>query len=464
MEKSTRIPVRVKLGYGTAELSNSLTWTMFYVLFLFFLTDVVRIEPAMAGFIMMLGTTWDAITDPAMGIISDRTTSKYGRRRPFILAAAVPFGVITWLLFTDFGFGPKLTLAYFILAVVIYFTASTMLDIPYTSLSAEMTQDYNERTSLVSYRAVFCQIASILGAALPLALVERFNASFHNLKLSWSVMTAILGFFAIFPILWTWRATRGYELFPESTTVKLRDIPDAVFKNRTFRYTVGIYVSSNVALSLGAAVMVYFMKYFMKFNENQQSIAFLFLFACTIIWIPFINMASGKYGKRWAFMLFIGMWAIIQSLGALLVRPDTVPYFYILVILASGGLIGVTMAGWSMIPDVVEVDEFKTGQRREGLYFGIISFSRKISVAIMLWLVGIVLSWIGYVPDAVQTDRAIFGIRMLYAEGTALFLFISIILAYLLPMTKAKHQALRQAIDQKKAGMPWDEEAIKDIL
>jgi Na+/melibiose symporter-like transporter len=297
-----------------------------------------------------------------------------------------------------------------------------------------------------------------------LALVERFNASFHNLKLSWSVMTAILGFFAIFPILWTWRATRGYELFPESTTVKLRDIPGAVFKNRTFRYTVGIYVSSNVALSLGAAVMVYFMKYFMKFNENQQSIAFLFLFACTIIWIPFINMASGKYGKRWAFMLFIGMWAIIQSLGALLVRPDTVLYFYILVILASGGLIGVTMAGWSMIPDVVEVDEFKTGQRREGLYFGIISFSRKISVAIMLWLVGIFLSWIGYVPDAVQTDRAIFGIRMLYAEGTALFLFISIILAYLLPMTKAKHQALRQAIDLKKAGMPWDEEAIKDIL
>ncbi|MEA3222719.1 MAG: MFS transporter [Thermodesulfobacteriota bacterium] len=109
-------------------------------------------------------------------------------------------------------------------------------------------------------------------------------------------------------------------------------------------------------------------------------------------------------------------------------------------------------------------DEFKSGQRREGLYFGVISFSRKISVAIAVWLVGIILSWIGYVPDAQQIDTAIFGIRMLYAEVTALFLFVSIIMAYLLPMTKAKHQALREAIELKKAGKPWDEETIKDIL
>jgi len=464
MNQTTRLPFTVKLGYGAAELPNSLTWTMFYVLFLFFLTDVVRIEPAMAGFIMMLGTLWDAVTDPGVGIISDRSKSKYGRRRPFILGVAVPFGIITWLLFTDFGLGPKMTMAYFIIVVLIYFTIFTLLDVPYTSMAAEMTQDYDERTSLISFRAVFCQIASILGAALPLVLVERFNQSFHSPKTSWSVVTAIFGFFSIVPILWTWRATRGYELFPESTIVNLKDIPNAVFKNRTFRYTVGVYIFSNVGMAVAGAVMVYFMKYFMHFNETQESIAFLFLFACTIFWIPFINKISARYGKRWAFMIFIGLWAIIQSVGAMLVRPDTVVFFYILIILASGGLIGVTMAGWSMIPDVIEVDEFKSGQRREGLYFGVISFSRKISVAIALWLVGIILSWIGYVPDAQQTDSAIFGIRLLYTEGTAMFLFISIILAYLLPMNKQKHQALREAIELKKAGQQWDAEAIDDIL
>ncbi|MBN1636978.1 MAG: MFS transporter [Deltaproteobacteria bacterium] len=464
MNQTTRLPFRVKVGYGAAELPNSLTWTMFYVLFLFFLTDVVRIEPAMAGFIMMLGTLWDAVTDPGIGIISDRSKSKFGRRRPFILGVAIPFGIITWLLFTDFGFGPKMTMAYFIIVVLIYFTIFTVLDVPYTSLAAEMTQDYDERTSLISFRAVFCQIASILGAALPLVLVQWLNQSVHSLKISWSVVCAIFGFIAIFPILWTWRATRGYELFPESTTVKLKDIPDAVFKNRTFRYTVGVYVFSNVGMGVAGAVMVYFMKYFMNFNETQESIAFLFLFACTIFWIPVINMISARHGKRWAFMIFIGLWAIIQSVGVMLVRPDTVVFFYILIILASGGLIGVTMAGWSMIPDVIEVDEFKSGQRREGLYFGVISFSRKISVAIALWLVGIFLSRIGYVPDAQQTDSAIFGIRILYAEGTAVFLFISIILAYLLPMNKQKHQALREAIELKKAGQQWDAEAIKDIL
>jgi glycoside/pentoside/hexuronide:cation symporter, GPH family len=462
--KNPGLPLKTKIGYGTAELSNSLTWTMFYVLFLFFLTDVVKMDPAFAGFIMMIGTIWDAFSSPLVGIVSDRAKSKWGRRRPFILGVALPFGLITWLLFSDFGLSPVMTKAYFIAVVICTFTVFSLLDIPYTSLAAEMTQDYDERTSLISYRAVFSQIASIIGAALPFVLVEQLTKTFGSARPAWSVMTAAIGLFTVFPILITWRATRGTELYPEKTKISVGDIKDAVFKNRTFRFTVGVYTFSNVGLAIAGVVMVYFMQYYMGFNETQKSIAFLFLFACTILWIPLINYLSARFSKRWAFIIFIGLWALVQSIGAMLVRPGNIIYFYILTILASGGLIGVTMAGWSMIPDVVEVDEYKTGQRREGLYYGIFSFSRKIAVALAVWLVGILLSKIGYAPNAIQSSETLLGIRLIYAECVALFLFLSILMAYLLPMTRKRHEALIEAIRLKRQGGYVDEEKIKKLL
>lgn len=457
------LPFRVRLGYGAAELSNSLTWTMFYVLFLFFLTDIVRMDPAFAGFIMMLGTVYDAVTDPAMGIISDTVKTGWGRRRPFILASALPFGLSTWLLFTDFGLSEGLSKAYFIAVVILYFTAFDMLDIPYTALSAEMTRDYDERTRLITSRAVFCQIASILGAALPLFAAEKLAALLGDRRLGWSAITGILGLFTIFPILWTWRATRGYELHPPRPSVRPRDLFKDVFGNRSFRYTMGVYVTGNMALAVAGAVMVYFMKYYMNFNDTQQSIAFAFLFACTILYVPLVSKLSSLAGKRWAYIAAIAVWTIVQGVCSLLVRPGMNAVFYVLVVLASGGIIAVTMTGWSMVPDVIEVDEFKTGQRREGMYFGVISFSRKVSVALAMWLIGIFLSQIGYVPDKAQAEGALLGIRLLYAEGTSLFLIASMIFAFLLPMTKRRHEALLEAIRCRKEGRVPDGTVLGEL-
>ncbi|RLB99781.1 MAG: MFS transporter, partial [Deltaproteobacteria bacterium] len=159
-EISSRIPGWVKFGYGGGEGSNSLIWTLFYVYFLFFLTDVVKIKPATAGFIMMIGVLWDAITDPLIGVWSDNLKWKWGRRRPLLLAVALPYGILSWLLFTDFNLGNTGTVIYFILVVIGYMTAFTFLNVPYTALAAEMTQDYDERTSLISFRTLWSMVAS----------------------------------------------------------------------------------------------------------------------------------------------------------------------------------------------------------------------------------------------------------------------------------------------------------------
>ena len=136
----------------------------------------------------------------------------------------------------------------------------------------------------------------------------------------------------------TWRATRGGELHPGGVTIRLRDILDGPLKNRTFLYTMGLYAAASVGLSSAAATMVYFMKYYMHFNETQESLAFLFLFACTILWIPVISKLSVKYGKREAYMLFIGLWVVIQAAGMMLLTPTMIIPFYAMMVVASSGV------------------------------------------------------------------------------------------------------------------------------
>jgi GPH family glycoside/pentoside/hexuronide:cation symporter len=130
----------------------------------------------------------------------------------------------------------------------------------------------------------------------------------------------------------------------------------------------------------------------------------------------------------------------------------------------GGGFTGVYMIGWAMIADCVEVDEFKTGQRREGLYFGFISFIQKGGCALAMWILGVALSWVGYVPDAPQTEGALMGIRSIYGLVGAGFLLLSIVLCYFMPMTREKHQALCEAIRLKKEGKEYDEAIIADII
>ncbi len=463
-ERAGKLPFWVKFGYGGAEGANSMIWTLFYILFLFFLTDVVGVDPAFAGFIMMVGVTWDAISDPLVGMWSDKVKWQSGRRRPFLLAVAVPYGIAGWLLFTDFNLGEGLTKVYYIAVVIFYFTCFTLLNVPHTALAAEMTQDYDQRTSLISYRTAWSQVFSIVGSALPLVIAEYMGETLGSPRLGWSAMGAILGLVAIPCILLTWRVTRGYELFPKETTVGLKDTLGVLTKNRPFKFVLGLWSFSIVGLNIGATVIVYFMTYNMGWDEEASSLAFLFLFVCTIVWIPLINYTATKWGKRMAYFIFIGMYALSAGGLTFLISPRNTILFYVILFLISGGIATVYMLGWSMIPDVVEVDEFKTGQRREGLYFGAIGFCQKASSAVALWLVGVVLSWVGYVPNVQQTPEALQGIRATLAIGSAFFLGLAIAMAYLLPITRERHNALREAIALKKEGKDYDTSLFEPIL
>lgn len=461
---NSKLPGWVKFCYGGGEGSNSLIWTFFYVFFLFFLTDIVKLEPATAGFIMMVGVIWDAVTDPLIGIWSDNLKWKWGRRRPLLLAVALPYGILSWLLFTDFNLGDRGTIIYFILAVIGYMTAFTFLNVPYTALAAEMTQDYDERTSLISFRTLWSMVASIFGAALPFMLAGAFADMFGSQRIGWSISAAILGLASVFPILLTWRMTRGYELFPEQATVKWRDIREALLGNRPFRYVMGIWTFGIVAINVSAAAVVYFFTYRMGYSEDESSIAFLFFMCASVIWVPIISKTAQNLGKRKSLMIFMGGWAFVCAVLFMMVDQGDTIFLYCLLFLAAMGNSGIYLLGWSMIPDVIEVDEFKTGQRREGLYFGIIAFSQKLGSAIAIWLIGVSLSLVGYTPGAAQSTKAMWGIRLIFSEGTAFFILLVIIVCLFSPMTREKHQALTEAIARKRMNQNYDTVKIRDLI
>ena len=457
------LPFRVKLGYGGAESAGSLIWTVFYTYFLFYLTDVVKMNPGVAGFIMMVGSIWQAGFTPLAGVFSDTRTWRRGRRRPFLLAMAAPYGIISWLLFTDLRLSSAWTTAYVLATVILYFTVYVLIDVPFTALAAEMTQDYDERTSLVTYRTAWSQVATIIGAAAPLALAGVLATWLGSERAGWSVMAAVLGVAAAVPVLLTWRVTRGYEIFPDKTEMTWRDVFGDALRNRTFRYTVGIYAASYTAINLLMAVSVYFLTYVMHYGDNMTSLALFVWVVAGLAWLPLINLVTRRWGKRFALAAFMAFWALSMA-AMLLVGPHTVILFWALILISPAGAVAATMLTWAMIPDCTEIDEFKTGQRREGLYYGVATLAQQTAVALMMWFTGIFLTLIGYVPDVPQTHGTLLGIRLYWALGSALFAIVTLVLAIRLPLTREKHAALRAAIESRKAGHEPTTEGFADVL
>lgn len=453
----------VKFGYGSAEGANSLMWTLFYLFYMYYLTDVAMINPSFAGLILMIGTVADAILGLLIGRISDGINTRWGRRRPILFAVAIPYGFAAWLLFTSFDMFAGYTGYYFIGVVLIFFLCFSILDNTQGSLAAEITNDYDERTSLVGFRTGWSQIFSIIAAGLPLIIVGMLKDYGYDQKTSWSIMACIFGATSIPLIILTWRATKGYELIPEINKISFITALKDVYKNKSFWFTAGLYGFGWAGMNIASSSIIYIMKYYLGLNENESSLSYSIFFLSSVFWIPIINYISKKFEKRYAFISFVCSWGVIQMLGIFILQPGDKYLFYLFCFLISAGNTALLVLAWSMIPDLVEVDEFKTGQRKEGLYIGFSSTIMKIIVGLTLWAFGHAISLTGYIPDSVQSQKTLLGIRLIFGIGTMFFLFISAIFCYFLPLNRSRHTALQKAIDQKKKGLDWDRNVLNGL-
>lgn len=461
---SVGIPLSVKLCYGMAEGANSILTMPVGLVLLYFLTDVAGIPPALAGTLIGLGMITDAFTDPLIGILSDKSRLRWGRRRPFMLIGAVPAAALLWLAFTDFRLPGSLSVWYFGVVVYLFYSALVVVEIPYCALAAEMTLDYDERTRLTSFQSFWNQAGILIGSVGPLLLVSLFKDTIGSERAAYSLMAAAHGLLAVLLILATWRATRGYERYPtQHYAVRPRQLLSDIWSNRAFVFTVCAVMPAVMAVEGLSSLLLFYLKSNLGFDEDQSALIFALCFGASLLWVPAINALTRKLGKPSAFVALVVLGAV-NGLALLLVRPGSHDLIYLVAIFAGAPAAAFYLLAWSMTADAVEVDELRSGHRREGMYYSFNAFVYKFATGGGAWWNGLLLSFIGYKEGAaVQSAVTLERLHHLVALYVIPFYVVSVAAALLMPMTRQRHAALLEAIEKKKRNDPWDRGVLRHL-
>ncbi|MGC0416402.1 MFS transporter [Embleya sp. AB8] len=442
------LPRRVRWGYGGGEWANAVMWTAFTTLFLYYLTDVVGAGPALGGFAMMVGTAWNAILQPWVGLRSDRHRSGRGRRGPFLLAAALPYALTSWLLFTDFGLTGAARAVYYPVVVLAWFTSLTVFYVPYGALGAELSTDYAERTALATVRTAFSQLGALLGAIAPLALHGVLgDALGGGDRVGWSAAGAVCALSATGGLLVTWRTSRGCE------PVVVEPAEDAqgprasleLLRSPTLRLLLGVLAFGWAPLGVTGAVAIYFAVHVMGYAEGTASLVMLTWFVSGLVWLPVVRRVADRIGTSRTYVLFTSVWAVLQCLFLLPGRGDDA-LFWALILLGSAGSMAVAVTGWSMLADVADREELRTGRRCEGAVYGLAAFAQTAVAALVVWLVGLTLAAAGYSGGDDPDAGARTAIRVLMSVGTAIWLLPGIWCAGRIALTRADHAQVRREL------------------
>jgi GPH family glycoside/pentoside/hexuronide:cation symporter len=440
-----KISRKVKIGYGAGEFSSSIFFTITSFWLMNFLTDEVGLSAAFAGTALLIGKIWDAVIDPLIGYISDHTHSRWGRRRPYILFFAIPFGLAFVLMFRNPGIDAQMGKFWWALLTYIFFcTVYSFTNIPYNSLLPELSPDYNERTNISGYKQAFAVIGTLLGAgaAMPImALFASKTAGFIG-------MSAIFGFLAALSLLVTFfsvREPQHVEKLPGENLLKsLKD----VFTNKPYLLLLAAWFSNSTAVAVMEAMLIYFYKYVFQ-AEAAVTLAMVTLLVVTIISIPFWVWLAKRLSKRTTYS--IGMSLTLLAVIVFAFTSDKLGQSGALVIMAVAGL-GFSshyVLPWSMAPDTIEFGYARSGVRREGVYYSIWTFAIALGSALAGFLVGQGLDMFGYVPNTVQSATSILGIRLLIGLLPAILILLSILALAFYPLDRQRYEELQAQIQAR---------------
>jgi GPH family glycoside/pentoside/hexuronide:cation symporter len=436
---SSKMTIRQKLGFGICDLGGNMIFTVMGFWSLHYLTDTVGLAAALAGTAVMIGKVWDAVTDPVMGYISDRTQSPWGRRRPYLLFGALPIILGMWFFFTPPAIKTtSLLTLWAVLSLMFLNTCNTVISIPYSALTPELTKDYHERTSLNGYRFGCAVFGTILGAAAVQPIVNLFP----SLQKGFSMMGLILGSIIALTTLLTFFGTR------EKPNLQ-GDLPKegffrtykAVFMNPPYLILLGAYALHLMGITFLQNILIYYTKYIYKDSELTTK-AMLFLLVVAMVFIPVSVGVSKRIGKKRTYQIcFIILstgCAAIFALGHILG-----PTFFLGIMIYAGIGVGFSyVAPFAMVPDTIEYDAIKTGERKEGAYYGIWTFIAKTGQSLSMFLSGFILSLGGYIADAVQGSQALFAIRVIIGPLPALLFIAAIILIQFYPLDEQTYQKI----------------------
>ncbi len=446
-----KLPGRTKLLYGFGDTGFSLTSTIIAAFFAIFLTDVVGIPPGTAAIAIFIGRTWDYINDPLIGYLSDRTRTRWGRRRPFLLFGALPFALAFILMWLRPPFTGQIALTiYYAVAYVLFESAATFVYMPYFALTPELTNNYDERTSLTTYRMGFSILGSLVAFTIPLMIVGSFSP--EN-SASVTSMGIIFGVASALPLLLVFLSTRERQEYQKLDQPKLLESLRAALKNRPFVFSMVIFLLTWVSVDILQTTLLYFLKYVLG-REAQSDLIMATIFVTAMLVLPFWNWVSKRWNKRMAYAAGIAFWAVVQCTLILFNSATPLPVILGLCALAGIGVSAAHVLPWSIIPDAIEWDEWQTGERHEGMFYSLVMLSMKVASSLAIPLVLLVLQVTGYQPNSTQQPAsAILGIRMAIGPIPAVLLVIGIVFALLYPLSREKHRQIVAELEARRAGL-----------
>ncbi len=448
LSSSPRLSRKTKVIYGSGDFGFALTDAMIGVLYAIFLTDVVGLDPKLAAVAIFLGRTSDYINDPLVGLLSDRTRSRWGRRRPYLLFGFIPFAIAFAMLWWRPPLASQLGLAiYYGLAYVFYDLAASFVYMPYFALTPELTDDYDERTSLTGFRMFFSIIGSMIAFIVPLAIIGTMQP--ENAPTVLMVGTGMAAISAA-PLFLVFLYTRERPEFQQMKQPGLKEALASAFRNHPFLFSLGIFLFSFGALEIMQSMLLFFLKYRMNLEQQSDLVAGS-LFIAALLSLPFWNWISGRWDKRAAYiagMLFLGL----VMVGITFIPPSWgLTAILGVAAIAGVGFGAVQVLPWSMLPDAIEWDELNTGNRHEGTFYSLVTLFRKVAASFTIPLTLLVLSWTGYVANApTQPPSALTGIRVMMGPIPAALLLVGVVFAWFYPLTRQRFEAVRAQLAQKR--------------
>jgi glycoside/pentoside/hexuronide:cation symporter, GPH family len=408
MAQSVTLSIKEKVGYALGDTAANFIFQTMVMFQLVFYTDTFGITAAAAGTLLVVVRVWDAIFDPIMGVVADRTNTRWGKFRPWVLWTAVPFGIMGFLTFVtpDLTSDGKLIYAYvtYIVLMMIY----SMNNLPYSALSGVMTGDLGERTSLSSYRFVFAMIAQLVIQGLALPMVTYFGAG--DSARGYQFTMAIFSSLAVVFFFITFATTRErIQPAPDQKATVRQHFSD-LMKNGPWLAMFILTLILFVTLSMRGSVVLYYFKYYVG-DDSFFSLFNVLGTSATIIGIFFSKGMAMRFGKRNVFITGLFGTAVFTSLFVFL--PPSSITLMIACEVVRQFIYGFTIPLlWAMMADVADYSEWKNNRRATGIVFSAIVFALKAGLGFGGAITGYVLSLYGYVPNAAQSPAALNGIVM----------------------------------------------------
>ncbi len=430
------------LGYSLGAWGDYTAYGFIFNFLSFFLTTVAGVSPAVSGVIISIAIAWDAVTDPVLGMMMDSSKCKHGKRRPFILASIAPLGASIVLLFLNVNLPPAQKSIYYIVMVLVFWTAYTMYNIPYYSLGSVVTRDDGERTKVSGIRQVTGFVGTFCASTLPTFLIGKLLERGVATDTAWLYVAVVAAVIVVVTLLVMWRSTRGLEPIEAVEKIEKKTIRTLLgeigcaMRFKPYLLIIAAALFMNVNMTLFNSSVMYFTVYNLGLGEAQASTIFL-ANTITSIGMAFVLTKLGLvFDKKHVFIGCMWLSGIVMIL-AKFITVTSLPMAIGYMVLASIGPAAYWMFIFNFVYDVMDADEYQTGVRKDGIYISYYSFLLKLGGAVASLVLGFLLDAGGFVADAPQqTAQALGAIENLFTILPGIFVFGSGLAMCFTPLTR----------------------------